>query len=106
MGNLYCWDSLEIMAPSRQHLLAVHKKMAILITHAEEHLDILGLTMAVLSTSVQISPTMARLEHFVGIVEWLLQWPQPSWQLFPHGSFSFIRIHFTCCCYKTLIDLL
>ncbi|VDO61013.1 unnamed protein product [Heligmosomoides polygyrus] len=43
-------------------LLAVHKKMAVLITDSEKLLNILGLPMAILSKSVQITFTIAWLE--------------------------------------------
>lgn len=42
-------------------LLYARKKMTVLITAAEELLDILGLAMSTLSTTVQIALTIAQL---------------------------------------------
>ncbi|VDP48856.1 unnamed protein product [Heligmosomoides polygyrus] len=44
--ELYCRYFLNIVAPSLQRSLAIHKKIAILITDSEDLPDILGLAIS------------------------------------------------------------
>ncbi|VDO25353.1 unnamed protein product [Heligmosomoides polygyrus] len=48
----HCRDFLKVIAPSLQCLLAVHEKMAVVIIDAERPLDVLGLPMAILWSTV------------------------------------------------------